>query len=260
MLVLGGTAEASLLGARLAREHPEMPLVLSLAGRTRAPILPPGVAVRIGGFGGAAGLAAFLRSEGVTHLVDATHPFAVGMSRNAAEAAELGNVPRIALLRPAWEPAAGDRWIEVDCLRSARDALPRGATAFLALGAQHVAPFRHRPDLRLVWRVVDAPEGSLPFPAALVLGRPSTDPAEEAALFAAHGVTHLVCRNSGGRRAHAKIEAARQLKLPVVMIQRPAPPKPPIATDLDAVLDWLNAQPAFARLACGRRICGCAAS
>jgi len=241
VLLLGGTNEASLLAARLGRERPETRLVLSLAGRTREPALPHVGEVRIGGFGGAAGLARYLTREGVTHLVDATHPFASGMSRNAAEAAKLAGVPRLALLRPPWERAEGDRWTEVDCLGAARDALPQGATPFLALGAQHVAPFRHRPDLRIVWRVVDAPQAPLPFAARLVLGRPSTDPSEEAALFQRYGVTHLVCRNSGGRRAYAKIEAARQLALPVVVIERPAPPEPPTASDLDAVLDWLSA-------------------
>lgn len=241
ILLLGGTAEASLLAARLGREQPGVHLVLSLAGRTREPLVPAFGEMRIGGFGGATGLAAYLAAERITHLVDATHPFAMGMSRNVTEAASATGVPRIALVRPPWVKGSGDLWTEVDCLAAARDALPGGARPFLALGAQHVAPFRHRPDLQIVWRVVDPPEAALPFPATLVLGRPSTDPAEEAALFAQHGITHLVCRNSGGTRAHAKIEAARRLRLPVAMIRRPPAPEPPVAHDLDAVLAWLDA-------------------
>lgn len=226
---------------RLAAERSGLRAVLSLAGRTKTPRRPPVGEVRIGGFGGAEGLARFLRADGVGRLVDATHPFAAGMSRNAAEAARQAGVPRVALVRPPWEPAPGDRWIPADCLGAARDALPEAARPFLALGPQHVAPFRHRPDLRPVLRQVDAPGAPLPFPADLVLGLPSTDPAEEAALFARHRVTHLVCRNSGGAGAHAKIEAARRLGLPVVMIERPPPPEPPRVGDVDAVMRWLRA-------------------
>ncbi|WP_427024654.1 cobalt-precorrin-6A reductase [Aureimonas ureilytica] len=238
-LLLGGTAEASALARRLRATRPDIRLLLSLAGRTKAPTLPEGVETRIGGFGGTDGLARFIRENGVTRLLDATHPYAVGMSRNAGEAARLAGIPRATFLRPPWEPVDGDRWQEVACLRTARDALPSGARPFLALGSQHIAPFRHRPDLRPVLRQVDAPAGPLPFAATLVTGKPSEDVAEEAALLREHGVTHLVCRNSGGARGYAKIAAARQLRLPVILIQRPPEPDGPILRDLDAALSWL---------------------
>lgn len=238
-LLLGGTAEASALARRLRGERPDTRLLLSLAGRTKAPALPDGVDTRIGGFGGTEGLARFLREHGVTHLLDATHPYAVGMSRNAGEAARLVGLPRATFLRPPWEAADGDLWQEVACLRSARDALPSGARPFLALGSQHIAPFRHRPDLRPVLRQVDAPAEPLPFAATLVTGKPSEDAAVEAALLSAHGVTHLVCRNSGGARGYAKIAAARNLRLPVILIRRPPEPDGPILRTLDAALSWL---------------------
>lgn len=238
--MLGGTAEALALMARLASERPEARAILSLAGRTLAPRRPVAGEVRIGGFGGAEGLARFMENEAVTHLVDATHPYAVGMSRNAAEAARRAGVPHLALLRPPWEREPGDRWQVVSCLRAARDALPIGARPFLALGAGHVAPFRHRPDLRPVLRRVDAPAEPMPFAADLVLGRPSSDPVEEAALFSDHGVTHLVCRNSGGHLSHAKIAAARVLGLPVVMIERPPGAEAPSVSDIDGVMGWLR--------------------
>ncbi len=244
VLLLGGTAEASVLARRIGARCPETRLLLSLAGRTAAPALPEGIDVRVGGFGGAQGLRRFLRENGVTHLLDATHPFAVGMSRNAAIAGRGAGVSHAAFLRPAWVRGEGDLWTEVDCLRAARDALPEGARPFLALGSQHVAPFRLRGDLRPVLRQVDAPE-TLPFPATLVTGKPSVDPAEEAALFAGLGVTHLVCRNSGGARGHAKIAAARALSLPVVLIRRPPEPDGLILRSLDAAMAWLaSRQPA----------------
>jgi precorrin-6A/cobalt-precorrin-6A reductase len=202
-------------------------------------VLPEGVETRIGGFGGVDGLAGFLKSQGVTHLLDATHPYAVGMSRNAALAARRVARPHAVFLRPAWERVDGDLWREVDCLRAARDALPRGARPFLALGSQHVAPFRHRPDLSPVLRQIDAPAEPLPFAARLVLGRPGTDPAEEAALFQAERVTHLVCRNSGGGRGYAKIAAARALGLPVILIRRPPEPDGPILRRLEDAMAWL---------------------
>ncbi|WP_182083949.1 cobalt-precorrin-6A reductase [Aureimonas sp. ME7] len=236
VLLLGGTAEAAILAKRFHVKHRGR-LVLSLAGRTRAPDLLEGVETRIGGFGGAAGLVSFLKREKFTRILDATHPFAVGMSRNAAEAATQAGVPRLALWRPPWEPVPGDRWVRVSCLGAARDALPAGSRPFLALGAQHIAPFRHRPDLAIALRMVDAPE-ALPFPARVILGKPGSREAE-ADLFRNLGITHLLCRNSGGTRSYAKIAAARELRLPVVLIDRPPAPPGPLAASVDEALAWL---------------------
>ncbi|MEX6507412.1 cobalt-precorrin-6A reductase [Jiella sp. M17.18] len=241
ILILGGTAEANLLTERLRQARPEARIVLSLAGRTHAPALPAGVEVRIGGFGGAAGLAEYLGAEHVVWLVDATHPFAAGISRNAAEAAEIADVQRIALVRPPWEPVEGDRWTAADCLGTARDALPAGAKAFLALGRQHLAPFRLRPDIAFVVRMIEPPDPPLPFPAEVVLGRPEVDAAAEATLFARLAITHLVCRNSGGTASYAKIAAARHLSLPVVMIARAPEPPGPVVRTLDEALAVLGA-------------------
>ena len=240
ILLLGGTAEASALAARIAAERPADRLVLSLAGRTRAPALPASGEVRIGGFGGAEGLAAFLAGEGVTRLVDATHPFAAGISRNAAKAASLAGVPRIALLRPPWEARPGDRWEDAACVGAARDGLPWGARPLLALGRQHLAPFAARADLAPVLRMVDDPGDLMPFPCDLVVGKPSPDWREEAALFVRLGITHIVCRNSGGAISYAKVEAARHLGLPVLMIRRPPPPAAPLAGSVEAVMVWLG--------------------
>lgn len=237
ILVLGGTAEATILSKVFHVEHRPQRLVLSLAGRTLAPDLPAGIEARIGGFGGVSGLTDWLASERITHLVDATHPFAAGISRNAAEAAERSGVKRIALHRPGWEAMAGDRWHPVACLRAACEALPPGARPFLALGRQHIAPFRHRPDLRPVLRMVDEPE-ALPFPADVVLGKPG-HAAAETALFERYRVTHLVCRNAGGAASYAKIAAARALELPVVLIERPPPPPPPLAASVAEAAAWL---------------------
>ena len=241
ILVLGGTAEANALVRRLTAFEPRSRVILSLAGRTAKPTVPQGCDVRIGGFGGVAGLATFLTEENAGVLIDATHPFAAGMSRNAAEAACLAGVPRIALVRQPWTTIEGDRWIEVACLAAARDALPDDARPFLALGHQHLSPFRLRSDLEPVVRMIDPPSTPLPFVAQIVLGRPSANPVEEAALFETRGITHLVCRNSGGAASYAKIEAARRLGLPVIMIERPPLPPEPLASNVEAVIEWLAA-------------------
>ena len=237
ILILGGTAESLALAGRIATERPTDRLIVSLAGRTKAPAASAGE-TRIGGFGGAEGLAAYIRAEGVTKLVDATHPFAVGMSRNAEKAAALAGTRRLALVRPAWEPVPGDTWIDADCLAAARDALPPNARPLLALGRQHLAPFASRPDLAAVLRMVDAPD-DLPFTAKVIVGKPSADWQEEAEVLRNLGITHVVCRNSGGAASYAKVEAARNLGLPVVMIRRAAAPPPPVVAGIDAVMAWL---------------------
>lgn len=218
ILILGGTAEARALAAQLIEEGHQV--TTSLAGRTRDPILPVG-SVRIGGFGGAAGLAAYLRQEGFDRIIDATHPFARRISENAIQAAAIADVPLEQRLRPRWTKQPGDRWQTVTTLEEAVNALPAGATVFLALGRQYLDAFATLTDCRFVIRMVDPPETALVFDDhILVLGKPGNDPDREADLFTAHGVTHLVCRNSGGPAGYAKIVAARRLALPVIIIER----------------------------------------
>lgn len=219
MLILGGTAEAAALAEELVARG-DVTVVTSLAGRTAHPVLPPGE-VRIGGFGGVAGLADYIRDNGVTRIIDATHPFARRISENAIEAAAETGISLEHLVRPGWERQRGDRWQEVASLEEAAQALPAGATVFLALGRQYLDAFAARSDCRFVIRMVDPPAEPLPFAdPVLILGKPAADPAREAELFAAHGITHLVCRNSGGAAGYGKIAAARQMGIPVIMIGR----------------------------------------
>jgi precorrin-6A/cobalt-precorrin-6A reductase len=220
VLILGGTREAAELAAELVREHPDWRIVTSLAGRTKEP-KPVAGEVRIGGFGGAEGLAAYLRAEGVTRLIDATHPFARQISENARQAAQSAGVRLEVRMRPPWRKRDGDNWIEVASLDGACDAIPAGARVLLALGSQHIAAFGSRSDVHFLVRMVDPPETPLPLSDhALVLGLPGRTAEEETALLEAHAITHIVCRNSGGDGAYAKIEAARRLGLPVIMIAR----------------------------------------
>ncbi|SSC67400.1 cobalt-precorrin-6A reductase [Ciceribacter selenitireducens] len=219
VLILGGTAEATALAAKLVARG-DVAVVTSLAGRTAHPVLPPGE-VRIGGFGGAAGLAAYIRENGVTRLIDATHPFARRISENAIQAAAETGIVLEHVVRPGWERQRGDRWQEVSSLEEAARALPAGATVFLALGRQYLDAFAARSDCRFIIRMIDAPAEPLPFTDhVLILGKPSAHPEREAALFASHGVTHLVCRNSGGASGYGKIAAAREMGLPVIIVGR----------------------------------------
>jgi precorrin-6A/cobalt-precorrin-6A reductase len=226
ILILGGTREAAELAARLAASG-KARIVTSLAGRTREP-KPLAGETRIGGFGGAEGLAAYIKNNAVDLVIDATHPFAGTISANAGKAAALCAVPLISLARPAWEPVDGDRWKRVATIADAVAAIPTDATVLLALGRQHIAPFAGRSDVTFVIRMVDEPEADLPFARfVLVLGKPDLDVAAEESMLVAHGIDMIVCRNSGGRGAYAKIEAARRLGLPVIMIARPEQPVGP---------------------------------
>ena len=239
ILILGGTAEANALVELLRRHWPERRLILSLAGRTREPSLPDAIDIRSGGFGGAEGLAAFLASEDVGLLLDATHPFAAGIARNAAKACDIAGVRRLKLLRPEWQPVEGDRWSLVSCLGDAREALPAGARPFLALGRQHLSPFLQRRDLCPLARMIEPPDPPLPDHWTLVLARPSPDWQAEAALMREHGVSQLVTRNSGGASSYAKVAAARELGLPAIMIARPPAPVGEVLETVEGVLEAL---------------------
>lgn len=220
VLILGGISEAAALAAQLVNDHPDWRVITSLAGRTKEP-QPVAGETRIGGFGGVDGLVAYIEREGVTRLIDATHPFATQISANAKKAAALCGVAFEVRIRQPWVRVDGDQWIDVATLAQARDTLPAGARVLLAIGAQHMAVFAGRNDVAYIARTVDPPATDAPLKAAhWITGKPSTDWRDEQALLQAHGITHIICRNSGGRGAYAKIEAARAMRLPVIMVQR----------------------------------------
>jgi precorrin-6A/cobalt-precorrin-6A reductase len=244
ILILGGTTEARLLARRVAGQAD---VLLSLAGRTAEPVAQ-GVPVRSGGFGGAEGLAAFLRAESFGLLVDATHPYAARISANAAQAARIAGVPLFALRRPAWEPVAGDRWTEVGDAAAAVVALGRAPRrVFLALGRQELAPFEAAPHHAYVIRSVDPVEPPLGVPdARYILARGPFDEADERALLQEHRIDAIVAKNSGGAATYGKIAAARALGVEVVLLRRPTAPDAPAFQSLEelgaAIDHWLASE------------------
>lgn len=239
VLVLGGTTEASRLAKALAT-RPDLDATLSLAGRTEAPASQP-IPTRIGGFGGVEGLAAYLRDEAVDVLVDATHPFAARISKNAAEAVGLTGTPIVAFVRPAWAPEAGDRWIEVADLDAAARAIgDRPRRVLLTTGRLGLAAFEATPQHRYLIRTIDHP-GDLPgLPDhALLLDRGPFDLAAERELMVRERIEVVVTKNSGGAATHPKMVAARELGLPVVVVRPPARPGVVEVHDVAAVLDFI---------------------
>ena len=239
ILLLGGTSEASALARALAGADADA--VFSYAGRTGAPIAQP-LPTRVGGFGGVAGLVDYLRAERITHLVDATHPFAAGMSRNAIDAAAETGVPLIAFERPPWRPGPGDDWRRVAGIDAAVAALPDTPTrVFLAIGKQTLAAFAAKPQHHYLLRLVDPPDGPLPLPdAQAVIARGPFDEAADLALLADHRIGWIVAKNAGGAGAEAKLIAARRLGLPVVVIDRPPLPDRRTAGTVGEVMAWLG--------------------
>ncbi len=237
-LILGGTHDANLLAAAVARA--EIAAVYSYGGRTRSPADQP-LPTRIGGFGGVGGLVAFIRREGISHVIDATHPFAAEMSRNAVEACAETATPLIALERPPWVRMSGDNWIEVADVSAAAAALPEApAHVFLAIGRQHIAPFAMKPQHVFTLRFVDPPEAPLPFAADVIVSRGPFTLQSELEMMRMRGITWIVARNSGGDGARAKIDAARKLGLPVVMISRPQLPERLRVESVAEVVQWLG--------------------
>ncbi|MCJ2019709.1 cobalt-precorrin-6A reductase [Methylobacterium sp. E-065] len=240
ILILGGTGEASGLVRALAGRD-DLSVVLSLAGRTAAP-KPEPVPTRSGGFGGAEGLARYLRSERIDRLIDATHPFAARISANAARAAALAGVPLLAIRRPAWKLAPGDRWIEVENVPAAAAALgvePR--RVFLTVGRQEAGAFAATPQHAYWVRTVEPLGDALPVPRLTAIeARGPFDPDSEAALMRAAGIEILVSKNSGGGATYGKIAAARALAIPVVMVRRPDKPDVTSVADVAGALRWLG--------------------
>lgn len=238
ILILGGTTQARQLAGKLAAHAS---VTLSLAGRTESPAAQ-GVPVRTGGFGGADGLAAYLRETRIDLLIDATHPYAARISANAAQGARLAGVPIIALRRPGWEPVEGDRWTQVDTVGDAVHALgPAPRRVFLALGRQEIAAFEAAPQHHYLIRSVDRVEPRLMVPdASYLLARGPFPEAEERALLEKHRIEIVVSKNSGGEATYGKIAAARALGIEVVMVRRPALPDVPSAETVEALAAIVN--------------------
>jgi len=237
-LILGGIADANILAAEIARAG--IDAVYSYGGRTRAPSEQP-LPTRSGGFGGVSGLADTIRRDGITHVIDATHPFAAEMSRNAIEACAQTGTPLIALERAPWTRAPGDSWIDAADVDAAAAALSEApANVFLAIGRQHIAPFASRPQHAYTLRFVDPPEGALPFAADVIVSRGPFTLDGELEMLRARKIAWIVARNSGGDGARAKIDAARLLGLPVIMISRPELPERPRVESVTEVMQWLG--------------------
>ena len=242
LLILGGTGEAArLAGAAVARFGEGLAVTTALAGRTRHPG-PLAGEVRIGGFGGPAGLALYLVNHKIDRLIDATHPFAAAISRAARLAAERTAVPRLVLRRPPWARHPLDRWIEVDSIEAAALLVERvGRRAWLTVGAGAVAPFAAADGVHFVVRLIDPPREGLPLRCCeVVLGRGPFDVAQERQLLERHAIDVLVCKASGGAATEAKLIAAREFGLPVIMVRRPPPEPGPAVETIKAALDWLD--------------------
>ncbi len=239
VLILGGTTEARLLGERLARRG-SLDVTISLAGRTASPV-PHAVPVRIGGFGGAEGLAAHLTAEHVDALIDATHPYAAVISANAAEAARSTGVPFLVLHRPPWNAVAGDRWTEVDDTSAAVRAIGQHSrNVFVALGRNELAPLADAPEHNYLIRSVDPIDPPLPLPSVTyVTARGPFREADDRALMTAHDIGAVISKNSGGSAAYGKIAAARALGIDVIMVRRPPPPAASVST-IEAAIAWLD--------------------
>jgi len=245
VLILGGTLEARRLAERL-RGRADLAITLSLAGRTTAPAAQP-APVRIGGFGGAEGLAAYLRAEPIRALIDATHPYAAVISANAARAAEAAGVRLLALRRPPWQAVAGDRWSEVADVPAAVEALgsaPR--RVFLALGRKEIQPFGTAPQHDYLVRSVDPVVPPLPVPhASYLVARGPFAEATERALLRAHAIDVIVAKNSGGEATYGKIAAARALGIEVILLRRPPLPAVPSVASVTEAIAWLDHALAF---------------
>jgi len=241
ILILGGTAEAAALADQLSGET-RHEVMTSLAGRTRAPRAVAG-GLRVGGFGGAAAMADYLRDQKFEALIDATHPFAVQISANAASACAAAEVARLQLCRPAWQPTSGDTWIEVADGPAAAAAIKAGefSRVFLATGRQELPAFAAMSGVHFLVRLVDPPDQPLALDDYdVVTGRGPFVEAEESELLKVENIDVIVAKNAGGAGSWPKMAAARTLGLPIIMIRRAALPDGNYVEDVEAVLRWVD--------------------
>ncbi len=222
LLLLAGTSDARRLAGLLADRG--VPAVASLAGATRSPA-PLAVPTRRGGFGDRDGFEAFLDAHGIHGVIDATHPFAARITDRTHAVCTARCLPLLRLERPGWTPVPGDHWTFVAEEAEAARLIPGDAVVFLATGRQSLSAWAGLRARAVHLRVIDLPAEPFPFAGGFVAARPPFDRAAEADLFGRLGVTHLVVKDSGAAEARAKLDAARDLGLPVLLLSRPAPPQ-----------------------------------
>lgn len=244
LLILGGTGEAAAL-ATAARDAfgESLRIMTSLAGRTEHPTVPAGD-IRIGGFGGAAALAEYLRAERIDFVIDATHPFAARISSVAREACESAGMPRLVLERPAWRAGPGDKWTDVADTGEAAKKIPAlGRRVFLTVGRRELAPFAALKDCWFLLRLVEPPKDPLPFADSqfeLIVARGPFDPRAERELLEHYRIDVVVAKASGGQATEGKLVAARELGLPVILLRRPATEPGEHARSIAEALRWLE--------------------
>ena len=239
LLLLAGSSEARGLAGALAQE-PHIEVIASMAGVTREPLDLP-VPMRSGGFGGRAAFTKYLRDQKFEAVVDATHPFAAKISRRCHEVALEIGLPHLQILRPAWQPETGDLWTFIDDESKAAQHIPLGSTVFLATGRQTLHRFDNMAGRKLICRQIDTSEGEFPFEGGeYLIGRPPFSIEEEIALFRRRKVDYLVVKNAGGMLSRSKLLAARQMQLPVLLINRPPVLDCTRVETAKAALDWVR--------------------
>ena len=241
VLLLGGTGDANALAAALVdRFNHRIVLTTSIAGRTAQ---PPPVAgtLRSGGFGGVEGLVGYLRDSHTAIIIDATHPFAARMSHNAAAAAAVLGIPLLRLTRPPWQRQPGDHWIDVADMAEAASVLaPLAKRIWLTTGTSDLSALNSLADAWFLIRLITRPkEPILSVSHHILEARGPFELAGERALIAEYRIEALLSKASGGRATAAKLTAAREAGIPVVMIARPVLPDVPTVTDAGAALDWI---------------------
>jgi len=239
LLVLAGTSDAR----RLLEGVQGMDVIASLAGVTRSPANLP-AKTRKGGFDGASGFRSYLIENAIKAVVDGTHPFASKMTHTAAMVCTELGLPHVILQRPAWGASAGDNWYFVGNASETAAIIPVGATVFLGTGRQTLAEFSCLEGRKLLARVIDPPQKPVlaNFKGEFLIGTPPFSLAEEVALFRDKGIEWLVVKNAGGQNSRSKLDAARELGLPVVMINRPKLPDAHVVGSVDEALQWVQAQ------------------
>lgn len=239
ILILGGSGEAKALAERVAKAG--IPAVLSLAGATRSPA-PMALPTRMGGFGGDIGFRTYLTSNHISGVLDATHPFAAKITNRTARICANMNVPYAQLLRPEWTAKAGDRWTMIDHEEQAADHIVKGSTVFLGTGRQTLHHFANLEGCRVICRQIDPPTAPFPFEGGeFLIGRPPFPVEREKDLFEQLGLDWIVVKNAGGAASYTKLEAARSLNIPVLMIRRPQMPDVMRVQTVDAAMDWISA-------------------